>query len=349
MMMMMMTDFDIRSSNQMHDMDRLIRVCKAMPGFCKRSRTLSRFARKAIIEAIVRSGQPVPVITQRHIDSPRIVDISDDDRLADSRPQTIECQAINQRSLYEVHVASEEGSHARSALAVPNLTDVNQRMQVMDQQRQADTRLGGQQGKAAREASSIPLDDADDEMNMMLNTTKRLSPRPVAAVHPASGTARQHIDFPDVGTASSGEHDRSTVSDLRGHQTSSNFTYNQSIDERTQEVPTTEYSSMPEEVAVLQQTIPQWQTNAEIDGHQLPAAQQALFGPSPDLSHSMRAALACCGNVAPQSGATGAATYAVNHAQFLAVDQRYDGWDGTFSGSQSVMFDPELWCSRFSN
>jgi hypothetical protein len=179
MMMMMMTDFDIRSSNQMHDMDRLIRVCKAMPGFCKRSRTLSRFARKAIIEAIVRSGQPVPVITQRHIDSPRIVDISDDDRLADSRPQTIECQAINQRSLYEVHVASGEGSHARSALAVPNLTDVNQRMQVMDQQRQADTRLGGQQGKAAREASSMPLPNADD--------AEQLLPRPVAAVQPASG------------------------------------------------------------------------------------------------------------------------------------------------------------------
>ena len=49
-------------------MDDLVKVCKAIPGFCERSRKLSGPARRAIIGAFIQSGQELPIAAQRYID-----------------------------------------------------------------------------------------------------------------------------------------------------------------------------------------------------------------------------------------------------------------------------------------
>lgn len=49
-------------------MDHLVRVCKAIPGFCKRSQKLSGSARRAIIGAFFQSGQTLPPAAQRYVD-----------------------------------------------------------------------------------------------------------------------------------------------------------------------------------------------------------------------------------------------------------------------------------------
>lgn len=217
----------------MHDIGRLIKVCTSMPGFCNRSRKLSGLARRAIAQAIFRSGQPAPLAAQRY------------------------------------------------------------------------------------------------------------------------------IDFPDMRAMSSGEHNRSTMLGTADHHTPNDFPFIQLAGEPTQELQTTEYPSMPEQAAVRQRINPQWRANAEIGGHQATAAQYPFFRPSPNANDPMPATLAHVGDAAPQpgaAGAAGAADYPMNHAQYLTVDQRYGGmsarhagWDGTSYGSQSEMFDPELWCTRFSN
>jgi hypothetical protein len=51
----------------MTDLDPLVRVCKAIPGFCVRSQNLLGPARKAIIGAIRRSGQALPLAAQPYI------------------------------------------------------------------------------------------------------------------------------------------------------------------------------------------------------------------------------------------------------------------------------------------
>jgi hypothetical protein len=56
----------------MHDIGRLIRVCTSMPGFCDRSRQLSDMARRAIVHAMLKSGQPAPLAAQRYIDFPSL-------------------------------------------------------------------------------------------------------------------------------------------------------------------------------------------------------------------------------------------------------------------------------------
>lgn len=64
----------------MHEIGRLIMVCKAMPGFCEKSRNLCEPARKAIVQAIILSGQTAPVTAQRYIDYPGTTRLSPSDR-----------------------------------------------------------------------------------------------------------------------------------------------------------------------------------------------------------------------------------------------------------------------------
>lgn len=192
----------------MHDIDRLIKVCKAMPGFCERSRKLSEFARKAIVEAIIRSGQTAPVTAQRHIDYPGTAEISSNGQVGNTTSLVADCQAPNERpSLQEVHGRPIEGFHAPAPFSMPVPTAVRQQVQNMDSRWRATAELSGQHGTTVQQAPFRPSPDANDPMDMTLTEAGEVLPRPVAANYPGShaqtylGTSQGYGNVGADGTA----------------------------------------------------------------------------------------------------------------------------------------------------
>jgi hypothetical protein len=88
----------------MTTLDHLIKVCKAIPGFCERSRSLSDLAGKAIVEGIILSGQTVPVAGQRYISYPGTSPMSSNNRIGSTTPGIFDRQTWTLPPLQELTV-----------------------------------------------------------------------------------------------------------------------------------------------------------------------------------------------------------------------------------------------------
>ena len=168
-----------------------------MPDFCERSRKLSGFARKAIVEAIIQSGQTAPVTAQRYIDYSGTAEISSNDRAENTTSLVADCQATNERpSLQEVHERLMEGIHAPVPFPMADPTAVRQQMQSMSSQWQENVELSGQ---AAQQASFRPSPDANNPIQMTLTDAGEVLPRPVTANY--LGTSQGYGNVGADGTA----------------------------------------------------------------------------------------------------------------------------------------------------
>jgi hypothetical protein len=133
-----------RSNVYISDLEDLIGVCKAMPGFSQRSQDLSAYARQAIVRAFVKSGQKAPSVAQRYIeigprampivqrynDHPgRVEDLSPDQRDLSAESCVANHETPSSHPIYQEVDGRQGELHTPATFTMPNSTAGTQQMQ----------------------------------------------------------------------------------------------------------------------------------------------------------------------------------------------------------------------------
>lgn len=312
----------------MTTIDQVVRVCKAIPGFCERSQSLSKLARKAIVEAIIRSGQTSPATSQRYIGYSGMSPMLSNDGTG------IRTSGIADRSTNDLPSLQEVTEQSAGRVATPRrfpnsgpaLLTQGEHHRNLQFQSQPDTELTRRQGTIA---TTAPM-------------------------------ARQHyIDYPRTAMMpSQGQSEAATHGSIDCQVLSSLPSIQEVNDQPVAGVPTPASVSSRDPAALSQrfENVPkvpsQWQPDGELVRRRETEPQTASSRPLLNANNTTQATLAEADEIHLHREA---ANHPVSLAQpCLTTIQGYDnvgaggpGWDGTSYDTQGGGFNPEFWSTFF--
>jgi hypothetical protein len=161
----------------MHDIGRLVKVCTSMPGFCDRSRKLSGLARRAIAQAILRSGQPAPLAAQRYIDFPDTRAMSSGEHNRSTMLGTADHQTPNDFPFIQLASEPTQELQTTEYPSMPEQAAVRQRI---NPQWRANAEIGGHQATAAQYPFFRPPPNANDPTRSSRSSRLPHEPRSVS-------------------------------------------------------------------------------------------------------------------------------------------------------------------------
>lgn len=244
----------------MQEIGRLIMVCKAMPGFCEKSRDLCEPARKAIVQAIILSGQTAPVTAQRYIAYPGTTGLSPSDRNGSATSGIANLRTLN--SLPCVREVNEQ-----PAAGVPNPAPFSE---------------PAASGQLVENVPNLqPQWQPDAELIRRQETTARTAP----------ATGQRYIDYPGTAAMSSNSQvgsatDRQTLNTLPPVQNANMQSADGGPTPALFSVPVPEATS--QQIQNVQNLRSRW-TNAELGQQQESVPQTASFGHPSNADHSLHA------------------------------------------------------------
>jgi hypothetical protein len=166
----------------MTTLDHLIKVCKAIPGFCERSRSLSDLAGKAIVEGVILSGQTVPVAGQRYISYPGTSPMSSSNRIGSTTPGIFDRQTWTLPSLQEptVQCTDARPTPVRFPMGLTQRQDITTQTSPTTGLRRIDYFDTAAVSSKGQVGSAI----ADRQTLNSLPSIQEINEQPAAGVHP---------------------------------------------------------------------------------------------------------------------------------------------------------------------
>lgn len=313
----------------MTTIDHLIKVCKAIPGFRERLRSLSDLAGKAIVEGIILSGQTVPVAGQRYIRHTGTSTMSSYDHIGSTTSGNAD------RQTYTLPPLQDVTEHSTGSRSTPSLYPMSGLMAI------------GRQGGDVHNLTLQSQPDAELVRRQEI----------IARTTPVTG--HRYIDHPRTAEMPSNNQVGSATSGIANRHTFNSLPSVQEVNEQPGAGVLTPApfsvlgpAALGQRVENVQSLPPERQPNAELVPRRESIAQSASFRLSPNVDTPIHPTSTEADEVLLQQRAE---NYPGFHTRSLfATNQGYGdlgvgdtAWDGSSYNTQSEGLNPEFWPTFF--